>query len=872
MSQAAVAVAELRGAVATLLVSADTPREQRRAQAWLERFRRDSLSAWTTSLAALTAGGGGGGAYELCLFSAQTLALLARRRELGQDGAWAGRLREVLGLMAAWAGQPHGRAVVAQLALAAAALLVRHAALEMPLHGALAEAMHCLLGRTAGEGEDEGRRSGVAEGRGFPPLLSPAVHAATMASFGSGQGQAWLALLAALPEEAAGAHNRLPADRRSGARAGLREGCGPAVAGSLAALVQDGDAETAATAFTALRAWVEQDALDLAHAEQGLALAFARLREMCEAGQAESRPRQWTSAVELLHAAMDTYTGTATAALFMQELLLLETYAPLLQDVCNLFVGCCVAALNALMEPALTALWQRMFNVVLECTRTRDLDVAGATLELWAVLPDYIPPPLADGLEDLLQAAVAALLAACAFPPDYASRPAEWQAALEEHRDNARAALRGFVRCCPVLRLWLAGTAAEHLEAAVAAAEALAEQGQAQARGSETMLDRRGRVEAGHSQPSSAGGGHGGGTVSAASSSPASFPTAAAAAVAARVSPASDEPEWRQAEAVLHVISAVARPLFSMVPGSDDPPALQDVLYRIAAAFPRLPTHPALQRTLALLMGGIWGWLGQRPALAESAFLILVRALALPEEDALYPMRLTENHAACIGLLKLSRVPQSAAAFSLLGEAYSTQLHLGAPTVSHASLRLLVQALCQCIEHAVSSTDASQGLATLLGMIVPRAAQLVPVVHHVRGAVPPLVCALEEWATVARCFKRADAPAMLGEAMRSQCCEADACLPLLLLGSADGRAPAAALPEVMAACRELALALLTNAAEPVPDLTLLVVRLFWQHFLHVQRSPACLEVLRCGLELHGSRDEAVFGFYSEAVPALIDGV
>jgi hypothetical protein len=848
------AVAELRGAVAALLV-ADTA-EQRRAQAWLEDFRRKQAFAWATATAALAQGSGGDASHELCIFSAQTLALLARRRprtaeaDLPEEERrvlhWPARLQNVLALMAAWAPRPHARAVLAQLSLAAAALLVRYAAQDAPLGEALATALQMLCQRVDAAGAAVGPAAAAAAAAAFSGFAQQNVNVGAPQHVGGGlagvaadtaQRRACLALLGALPEEATRAYQKLPPHRRDESGRLLQTQCGPSAARALVDIAQRaaGDEALVAESLDALRSWVEQDALDLSDAMEGLAIAFQQLRRLCEqSGQMDEaqlrESRLWCSAVQLLHSAMDTYTGMDTTALFMQELLNLDTLAPLVPDICTLFVSCCVVALPGLAEPGFGTLWQRMLSVVLDCSRSHQLAVAGVTLDLWTLLPDYVQPSLADGMEALLQAAVGALLGSCAFPHDYAQRTLDWQQQHEEHRDNARAALRGFVRCCPALRMWLVTTAADHLEATALAT--------------------------GHA------------------------PTPPAAAAAAAKDIASAMPlgkdaalgiDWQTAEAVLHVVSAVAKPLFTMLPTSDEPAALQGALERVAATFPALPGHPALQRSLALLLGGIWGWLGQRPALAETAFVILVRNLALPEDDELYPMCLTENHAACVGLLKLSRVPQSAAAFHLLGEAYSTQLQLQAPTVSHTSLRLLVQALCQCIEHAHSVEEASQGLTTLLSMIVPRVAQLMPVAGHVRGAVAPLVCALEEWATVARCFRRRDAPTLLGEAMCQQLGADDSCFVAVLLNTSGGRTPAAAIEEVMEACRELSLALLTRAAEHVPMLTLMLVQVFWHHFLHVRQAPACLEILRCGLELHGSSDEGVYNFFASTLPALIDG-
>eukprot|EP00730_Choanoeca_flexa_P018921 TRINITY_DN9227_c0_g2_i1.p1 TRINITY_DN9227_c0_g2~~TRINITY_DN9227_c0_g2_i1.p1 ORF type:complete len:615 (+),score=104.85 TRINITY_DN9227_c0_g2_i1:134-1846(+) len=333
---------------------------------------------------------------------------------------------------------------------------------------------------------------------------------------------------------------------------------------------------------------------------------------------------------------------------------------------------------------------------------------------------------------------------------------------------------------------------------------------------------------------------------------------------------ASSDDYIAEAECIIHALSACSRRLFPAIHTSDGPSMeVEAAVLRCCKCFPSLSAHPALQRTLVLLLGVIWPWLSSHREQLQDGFTIVLNSLLIPEEAALYPMRLMEDHVGCVALLKLSRAPDSGAVFDSVFDAWQQQeKHM---TMTHASRQLLLESTASCALHA-----GEDAINQVLTATCERAAAFVNICygHGPRAWQQPelvegLILVLQEVTIVA---KRTHGSVLTNTFGRLFTVNrtAPSFVQLLLLGAKDQ--PICLIKEVSDALRDLALAPLSDDDAGTEALTLSVATLFWEHFRRRDTSAASLNVFQGCLEAGAQRYSSVFDQLSDIIPAVLTGI
>jgi hypothetical protein len=329
--------------------------------------------------------------------------------------------------------------------------------------------------------------------------------------------------------------------------------------------------------------------------------------------------------------------------------------------------------------------------------------------------------------------------------------------------------------------------------------------------------------------------------------------------------------QYAHAESLIHAISAVAKWLFPAITTSDVNSTTQAVMRQACAAWPHLPQHPALQRTLVLLLGAIWPWLAGHPEQLNEGFAMALRSLEIPEEDATYPMRLAEDHVGCVALIKLARAPDSGAMFAAVFRAL--RLQYSQPTVTFSSRKLLLEAAAQCAVHADSAAiyellqAAFQQVEAALGLCraLPHQAWTSP--RH----LALLDAALEEAVIVTRkTTARPEVLTLMTTLFTDAGSHRKAFAVQLLLG--DGALAPCPVPAVAERLRDLAVCALGMAQPEVEGLAHAVMEVFWDHFNRVGGSPAALSTFQACLERCLPRFATLQHVFAAIVPAVVTGL
>ncbi len=290
--------------------------------------------------------------------------------------------------------------------------------------------------------------------------------------------------------------------------------------------------------------------------------------------------------------------------------------------------------------------------------------------------------------------------------------------------------------------------------------------------------------------------------------------------------------DWLRFEAVVHAATALSRQLFDpKVAGM-----LADQLAILTATI-STPAFPALQRTVITLLGLLGDWLVVYPAQQPAALHSVTASMQLREWDAVYPMRLHEDHVAGVALVKLTRgMPCGSAAFDEIAVAYRALCIGPGATMTHKSARLVLQALCQMTE-SVGGAAAAQDIASFAfqslvsqaspDTVLELLADIAIVLGHCRGVAWPGAAGVLALA----CGEGA----ALSTALISHACNA----------------------KITAAVKAVCVAALVHA--PAEADVLPVVRASCALFAPLLAQSACdagIDVLRCCIEASAARPDA----------------
>eukprot|EP00050_Salpingoeca_kvevrii_P010365 m.7918 g.7918 ORF g.7918 m.7918 type:complete len:1051 (-) comp2810_c0_seq1:42-3194(-) len=379
---------------------------------------------------------------------------------------------------------------------------------------------------------------------------------------------------------------------------------------------------------------------------------------------------------------------------------------------CTLVVNCATAAAPLFMEHHLRELWGVLITLLYQCTEHGDLDIAQKCLGFWEQLCHQARERRfpSDVMLNVFQQATLSLIRRSTLAPRSSAAGPDGDAggavvavgdrsgagAPQGPRGVGSGGGSGFT-------LEFLSDVSEYREAVRNTLRSFAEQVPAFC---EWVIEEAAAMVHGHLAEASPAGSHG----------DVSSPTAQAALASA----------WPTMESVIHVISALYRFIFN----TSRPPARMEAAEAqksLVLALPYLPLVPGLQVTVVTLVGCIGPWIATRlPEFVPSALSIAASSLCLPEEDDYFPMRLKDNHVGVVALIKLTKLPGSAAATGALLDEYSRHVNMGhgAQGLSLWSQRLLLQALCQAAARIAEPEFASTTVSTLLLAIINHTTQL----------------------------------------------------------------------------------------------------------------------------------------------------
>jgi hypothetical protein len=525
----------------------------------------------------------------------------------------------------------------------------------------------------------------------------------------------------------------------------------------------------------------------------------------------------WQALTDLLTSVMESYSSVEVLGLFLSELPTLPNLHAH-QDLTQLLVVACSQSLHLLDSAELQDVWPGALGVLIQCTSSQDLDSASTAMDFWQVLVDKLSVQKADQLAELMEAIFTTVMHACGYPEGYVRASQEWRDDFMDFRETARMVLRSIgITWSGTIRLLCPLSHGNIASCAIGSARWLAFSAASRL---EELL-------------------------------------------------ATDASNVAEAECVVHALSACSRKLFPAIRTSDDPgDDVQMAVLRCCQCLPQLSPHPALQRTLVLLLGVIWPWLSQHPAQLQAGFETVLNSLQIPEEDPLYPMRLMEDHVGCVALVKLARAPDSGAIFYAVFEAW--QLQETRPTMTHASRQLLLESTASCALHA-----GGDEIFHVLNATCERATALLNICDgeglmawSKASLVEGLVLVLQEVAIVA---KKTHGPELTH--VFSELFSLDASpsfVVRLLLGTRAQ--PLCPVAEVTEALRDLALAALSDDDAETEQLTVSVGNVFWQHFQLKNDSAASINVFQGCIEAGGHRYARVVEQYNTIVPAVLTGI
>ncbi|EDQ92640.1 uncharacterized protein MONBRDRAFT_5354 [Monosiga brevicollis MX1] len=480
--------------------------------------------------------------------------------------------------------------------------------------------------------------------------------------------------------------------------------------------------------------------------------------------------------VEVFVAVLESNSTVEVVGTFMASVIGFPTAAAQ-PALVHLATTCGRRALIFLEDPRLLDLWPPLLQIIITATQARELSVSSACLDFWEVFALELKGDQCQRFEPVLQSVFAAILAACEYPSDILERDHMFQDEFTDVREQGRAALRATIKANPGIASWFAQHLRHELGTALAA------------------------IEAG-------------------------------------------DDAWSlvtilHLEGLLHALSACCKLVFPTNTTSDVQTCPPEVAQELCAATLRLPLHPCLQRTLVLALGMIWPWLAHYPALYVDVGRHCIQTLALPEEDANFPMRLMEDHVASVALLKLVQGPDAGAIFVDLFHAWQQQA--ARPTMAEASRRLLVQA---CVQAALRASQPEEPCMTLLTALVERASEVVQA-HDLLGpaawadidTAQELSAILAELVAAVRGIHLPAAAAFMSDLFRGP----HFILALLFGGPNSGPCQ---LSEILDQLQELAFATLGIISPPSASTLSAVLQRFWLYFARINFTSApCLRVI-----------------------------